>query len=71
MSRIKKYCHILKEVKQERVIKLSWVPADVTDKQIIEVLELFGTVTKPPTDSKFVIKDSALAREWLAAEVEI
>ena len=53
------YVQPMKEVKQERIIKLSWVPADVTDKQIIDVHQLFGKVTKPPVDSRFVIKDSA------------
>ena len=55
------YVQQMKEVKVERVIKLSWVPSDVEDHQIIEVLQLFGKVTKPPVDAKFQIRDNAPA----------
>ena len=53
------YVQAMKEVKQEKMVRLSWLSDDVTDAQIIEVLELFGKVTKQPTDAKFVIKDNA------------
>ena len=53
------YLQAMKEVKQEKVVKLSWLPSDVTDQQIVEVMEMFGKVTKQPVDSKFIIKDSA------------
>ena len=47
----------MKELKQEKQIKLSWVPAEMTNAEINEVLELFGTVTSEATDLKFVIDD--------------
>ena len=53
------YVQPMKEVKQEKIVKLSWLPSDVPDEAIIEVLEMFGKVTRPPMDAKFVIKDNA------------
>ena len=40
----------MKEVKQEKVIKLSWVSSDVKDEEIVAVMSLFGRVTRPPVD---------------------
>ena len=40
----------MKEIKQEKRIKLSWLPNEVTNEGITEVLELFGTVTGQATD---------------------
>ena len=39
------YVQAMKEVKLEKLVKLSWVPAEATTEQICEVLELFGKVT--------------------------
>ena len=49
----------MKEIKQEKRIKLSWLPNEVTNEEITEVLELFGTVTGQATDLKFQIDDRA------------
>ena len=51
----------MKEMKQEKIVKLSWLPEEVTNDQVCEVLELFGTVTKTPVNMKYAIKDNAPA----------
>ena len=53
------YLQAMKEVKKEKFIKLSWLPSDVPDEKILEVMQLYGKIVSPPVDSKFVIKDSA------------
>ena len=53
------YLQAMKEVKMEKSVRLSWLPSDVSDEKIIEVMQMFGKVLKPPTDAKFIIKDSA------------
>ena len=51
------YLQAMKEVKQENIVRLSWLPSDVSDQQIIETMEMFWRVTKPPTDSKFIMNE--------------
>ena len=51
----------MKEMKQEKLIKLSWLPSDVTNDQVKEVLELFGNVTGEITDLKYQIDDKETA----------
>ena len=53
------YVQAMKEVKIDKLIKLSWVPAEASTEQICEVLEMFGKVTKKPVNVKFSIKDNA------------
>ena len=53
------YLQAMKEVKKEKFVKLSWLPSDVSDQKIIEVMEMYGKIVTPPADSKFIIKDSA------------
>ena len=53
------YVQAMKEVKLDKLVKLSWVPSEASSEQICDVLELFGKVTKKPVSTKFVIKDDA------------
>ena len=53
------YVQPMKEVKQEKTIRLSWISSDVTEKQIVDVMQLYGKITKKPVDAKFLIKDNA------------
>ena len=53
------YVQAMKEVKIDKLIKLSWVPAEASTEQICEVLEMFGKIIKKPVNVKFSIKDNA------------
>ena len=53
------YVQPMKEVKLEKMIRLSWIPSETKNEEVCEILRLFGEITKPPTDMKFVIRDDA------------
>ena len=53
------YVQPMKEVKTEKIVRLSWISPETPVEQIVEVMQLFGKVTKMPTDAKFIIKDNA------------